>query len=163
MNPSFSLERAVGRGGVCGCGGAGQGATTPNSHSIQGGATPPCAITTVQSAPERPHLLGESFINMYYVINHIVISYTKRSTARSRFRARSRHPCREHSWIGYLGTLPEQAVGYKLNGIGTALSSVVSTAFCNPPDLNQPYSPMGANQYFTLRSIHSFLLSVCFY
>ncbi len=30
------LERAVGRGGVCGCGGAGQGATTPNSQSIQG-------------------------------------------------------------------------------------------------------------------------------
>ena len=33
---SLSLERAVGRGGVCGCGGAGQGATTPNSQSIQG-------------------------------------------------------------------------------------------------------------------------------
>ena len=45
------LERAVGRGGVYGCGGAGQGATTPNSQSIQGGATLPCAATTVQSAP----------------------------------------------------------------------------------------------------------------
>ena len=32
----FNLERAVGRGGMCGCGGAGQGATTPNSQSIQG-------------------------------------------------------------------------------------------------------------------------------
>ena len=48
---SMILERAVGRGGVYGCGGAGQGATTPNSQSIQGGATPPCAATAVQSAP----------------------------------------------------------------------------------------------------------------
>ncbi len=30
----FNLERAVGRGGVYGCGGAGQGATTPNSQPI---------------------------------------------------------------------------------------------------------------------------------
>ena len=33
---SLNLKRAVGRGGVYGCGGAGQGATTPNSQSIQG-------------------------------------------------------------------------------------------------------------------------------
>ena len=51
LRQAMILERAVGRGGVCGCGGAGQGATTPNSQSIQGGATPPCATTTVQSAP----------------------------------------------------------------------------------------------------------------
>ncbi len=50
-HPAINLERAVGRGGVYDCGGAGQGATTPNSQSIQGGATPPCATTTVQSAP----------------------------------------------------------------------------------------------------------------
>ena len=30
------LKRVVGRSGVCGCGGAGQDATTPNSQSIQG-------------------------------------------------------------------------------------------------------------------------------
>jgi hypothetical protein len=48
---TLNLERAVGRGGVCGCGGTGQGATTQHSHSIQEGATQPCAATTVQSAP----------------------------------------------------------------------------------------------------------------
>ena len=45
------LKRAFGRGGVYGCGGAEQGATTPNSQSIQEGATPLYATTTVQSAP----------------------------------------------------------------------------------------------------------------
>ena len=31
-----TLERAVGRGGMCGCGGTGQGATTPNSNLFKG-------------------------------------------------------------------------------------------------------------------------------
>ncbi len=45
------LESSVGRGGMCACGGAGQGATTRNSTLLQGVATQPCAATSVQSAP----------------------------------------------------------------------------------------------------------------
>ena len=50
-NQQINLKPAVGRGGVCGCGGVGQGAKMPNSESMQGEAIPPCTATTVQSTP----------------------------------------------------------------------------------------------------------------
>jgi len=51
LNDLVNLESSVGRGGVCACGGAGQGATTRNSQLLQGVATQPCAAASVQSAP----------------------------------------------------------------------------------------------------------------
>jgi len=44
----FNLERAVGQGEVCACGGAEQGATTQNSPLLQGVATQHCAAASVQ-------------------------------------------------------------------------------------------------------------------
>ena len=62
MNFAMVLNPAVGRGGVCGFWGAGQGATTRNGHSIQGVATLPCAAKTVQSVLWRAHPKGEGQI-----------------------------------------------------------------------------------------------------
>ncbi len=51
----FNLESSVGRGGVCVCGGAGQGATTRNSHckELQRSHVPPQACNPPCSGPTQ--------------------------------------------------------------------------------------------------------------
>jgi len=70
MGIEFNLESSVGRGEVCVCGGAGQGATTSNSHSIARSCNAAMcrrkrAIGPVAALTQQVNPLGPRFLDSF--------------------------------------------------------------------------------------------------